>query len=254
MRRLSSLCLLGFVLFLLATTTEASAQSNNSLQVATTPDSIPQGTIIPVLGKDYTSIDSLKRDSSCIAPKSWVERRACRAKTFAEKLDSLIESRSLTFYPTTMQALPKGDMRMIYAGYYYLFLSPALVEVHLPAERGLSQYMTMLNFDTEQIADFTIAKYLAEWSISLLIKSNEEEYQISMTISTITGEARVLIENSRLAMLYTGSVGERREENKREIREQQDNGVELKSDQESATETNSSTATTQIIQQAAGSN
>ena len=209
---------------------------NNTLQVATTPDSIPQSTVIPTLGKDYTSIDSLSKDSTCLNPQNRVERRACKAKSFAEKIDSLIESRSFAFYPTTMQALPKGDMRMIYAGYYYLFISPALVEVHLPAERGLSQYMTMLNFDTEQIADFTISKYLAEWSISLLIKSGEEEYQISMTISTITGEARVLIENARIAMLYIGSIGERKEEKRDDI---------LKQVEESPT------STTQIEQEAA---
>lgn len=212
---------------------------NNTLQVATTPDSIPQSTIIPTLGKDYTSIDSLSKDSTCLNPQNRVERRACKAKTFAEKLDSLIESRSFAFYPTTMQALPKGDMRMIYAGYYYLFMSPALVEVHLPAERGLSQYMTMLNFDTEQIADFTISKYLAEWSISLLIKSEQEEYQISMTISTITGEARVLIENARIAMLYIGSIGERKEEKHRDIPKEVEEAP---------------TSTTQIMQEAAAEN
>lgn len=213
---------------------------NNTLQVATTPDSIPQSTVIPALGKDYTSIDSLSKDSTCLNPQNRVERRACKAKSFAEKIDSLIESRSFAFYPTTMQALPKGDMRMIYAGYYYLFMSPALVEVHLPAERGLSQYMTMLNFDTEQIADFNISKYLAEWSISLLMKSTQgEEYQISMTISTITGEARVLIENARIAMLYIGSVGERKEEKKHDI---------LKQVEESPT------STAQIEQEAAAEN
>ena len=226
----------------------ASMAQNGTLQIATTPDSIPQSTIVPVLGKDYTVIDSLNRDSTCIAPKSWVKRRACRAKNFAEKLDSLIESHSLSFYPTTMQALPKGGMRMVYAGYYYLFISPALVEVHLPAERGLSQYMTMLNFDTEQIADFNISKYLAEWSISLLIKSNEEEYQISMTISTITGEARVLIENPSIAMLYTGSVGERRKEDQREIERAQN------ITQSDSTNSQTSTLNTQIVQEAAGSN
>lgn len=213
---------------------------NNTLQVATTPDSIPQSTVIPALGKDYTSIDSLSKDSTCLNPQNRVERRACKAKSFAEKIDSLIESRSFAFYPTTMQALPKGDMRMIYAGYYYLFMSPALVEVHLPAERGLSQYMTMLNFDTEQIADFNISKYLAEWSISLLMKSTQdEEYQISMTISTITGEARVLIENARIAMLYIGSVGERKEEKRHDI---------LKQVEESPT------STAQIEQEAAAEN
>ena len=224
------------LLIILAFIPMASLAQNNTLQVATTPDSIPQSTIIPTLGKDYTSIDTLNKDSTCLKAQNRVERRACKAKSFAEKLDSLIESRSFSFYPTTMQALPKGDMRMIYAGYYYLFMSPALVEVHLPAERGLSQYMTMLNFDTEQIADFTISKYLAEWSISLLIKSGEEEYQISMTISTITGEARVLIENARIAMLYIGSIGERKEEKRDDI---------LKQVEESPT------STTQIEQEAA---
>ena len=217
-----------------------SCAQNSTLQVATTPDSIPQSTIVPTLGEDYTVIDSLKKDSTCINPKTWVERRACRAKSFAEKLDSLVESHSFSFYPTTMQALPKGDMRMIYAGYYYLFLSPALAEVHLPAERGVAQYATMLNFDTEQVADFTISKYLAEWSISLLLKGDGEEYQVSMTISTITGEARVLIENPNLAMLYTGSVGVRREEKADEIKTEENGG--------------SSALNPQIAEEALGSN
>ena len=49
-----------FILFALLPTMVLA--QNNTLQVATTPDSIPQSTVIPALGKDYTSIDSLSKD------------------------------------------------------------------------------------------------------------------------------------------------------------------------------------------------
>ena len=43
-----------------------SCAQNSTLQVATTSDSIPQSTIVPTLGEDYTVIDSLKKDWPCI--------------------------------------------------------------------------------------------------------------------------------------------------------------------------------------------
>ena len=60
------------LLIILAFIPMVSLAQNNTLQVATTPDSIPQSTIIPTLGKDYTSIDTLNKDSTCLKAQNRV--------------------------------------------------------------------------------------------------------------------------------------------------------------------------------------
>ena len=123
-------------------------------------DSVPVETIVPAMKPDYTSVDTLTRDISAEATSGTrAARRAQRAQQFAYGIDSLVASKSYAFYPTTMQAAPKGMMRMIYAEYFYLYFSPVDLEVHLPVERGVTQYVSMLNFDADTISGYEAAKH-----------------------------------------------------------------------------------------------
>ena len=170
----------------------------------------PASKIVPVLGQDYTSVDTLTRDSSCLKTKlSRAEKRACRAKEFAFKLDSLVELRDFVFYPTTMQAQPKGLLRMVYADFCYLLISPMDMEVHLPVERGVSQYVTMLNFDTPGFSDFEAVKYQYEWRISFRTQYENDTYYFDMYLSLITGETVLLLQNSQTSMRYVGTISSR---------------------------------------------
>lgn len=45
-----------------------------------------------------------------------------------------------------MQQLPGGMIRSIYADYFFFGVFVDHVEVHLPTERGITQYVEMLNF------------------------------------------------------------------------------------------------------------
>ena len=170
----------------------------------------PASEYVPVLGPDYTSTDTLLRDSSCMKKHlTRAEKRACRAKEFAFKLDSLVELRDFTFYPTTMQAQPKGLLRMIYADFCYMLVSPMDMEVHLPVERGLSQYVTMLNFDTPGFSNYQAVKYQYEWRVSFSTQSQSDTYYFDMYISLITGETVLLLQSTQVSMRYVGTIGPR---------------------------------------------
>ena len=129
-------------------------------QLSVMRSAVPTFSIVPVLGPDYNSVDTLTEDRRCQNPTTRAERRACRAEAFAFHIDSLVATHSFAFYPTTMQASPRGELRSIYAQYYYMFVSPVELEVHLPIETGISQYISMLNFDTQSIGDFHTTKHL----------------------------------------------------------------------------------------------
>lgn len=170
----------------------------------------PASEYIPVQGADYSSVDTLTRDSSCLKTKmTRAEKRACRAKEFAFKLDSMILLREFTFYPTTMQAEPKGLLRMIYADFCYLLISPMAMEVHLPVERGMSQYVTMLNFDTSGFTNYEAVKYQYEWRVSFRTQSQTDTYYFDMYLSLITGETVLLLQNSQISMRYVGTLSPR---------------------------------------------
>lgn len=169
----------------------------------------PASEYIPILQKDYTATDTITRPADCDKHLTRAERRACRAKEFAFRLDSLIEVRNFTFYPTTMQSEPKGDLRMIYADFCYLLLSPIDMEVHLPVERSGSQYVTMLNFSTAGFSDFSAVKYQYEWRISFRTQSQGDTYYFDMYLSLITGETVLLLQNSLYSMRYVGTIGPR---------------------------------------------
>lgn len=150
---------------------------------------------------DRSAVDSNKSHSM-----SRAEKRAYRAKSFAAKLDSLVDSRTFTFYPTTMQAEPKGLLRLVYADFCYMYISPTDIEVQLPVERGMSQYVTMLDFDSAGFRDYTAVKYQYEWRISFRTQSQNETYYFDIYLSTITGETVLMVQSSQIAMRYVGTI------------------------------------------------
>ena len=175
-------------------------------------DSIPTSTIVPALQPAAGVRDTISDNATIQSRMTRTERRTKRAEDYAFKIDSLIATRAFAFYPTLMQAVPAGEIRQIYANYFYVYISPVDLEVHLPTEYGMAQQMSMLNFDTEHIGNYTAVKYLTQWNISFLAKDDGVEYSFSLDISTITGRSVLNVECPKGTMRYVGSIGERMRE------------------------------------------
>jgi hypothetical protein len=195
---------------LLLLTLSACVAQNQS--VAIQQDSIPAATIVPALQPAAGVRDTISDNATIQSRMTRTERRTKRAKDYAFKIDSLIATRAFAFYPTLMQAVPGGEIRQVYANYFYAYISPVDLEVHLPTEYGMAQQMSMLNFDTEHIGNYTAVKYLTQWSISFLAKDDGVEYSFSLDVSTITGRSVLNVESPKGTMRYVGSIGERMRE------------------------------------------
>ena len=180
--------------------------------VALQKDSIPTATIVPALQPAAGVRDTISENATIQSRMTRTERRTKRAEDYAFKIDSLIATRAFAFYPTLMQAVPGGEIRQVYANYFYAYISPVDLEVHLPTEYGMAQQMSMINFDTEHIGNYTAVKYLTQWSISFLAKDDGVEYSFSLDISTITGRSVLNVESPKGTMRYVGSIGERMRE------------------------------------------
>ena len=204
MKRISLLSIM-----LLLTLSACVAQNQS---VTLQKDSIPAATIVPALQPAAGVRDTINENVTIESRMTRTERRTKRADDYAFKIDSLIATRAFAFYPTLMQAVPGGEIRQVYANYFYAYISPVDLEVHLPTEYGMAQQMSMLNFDTEHIGNYTAVKYLTQWSISFLAKDDGVEYSFSLDISTITGRSVLNVECPKGTMRYVGSIGERMRE------------------------------------------
>lgn len=197
---------------MLATVTHAMAQ-NATQQITVERDSVPVTTIVPVEQPPYTSTDSIAQAAP--SPEKFLsrrEQRAERARLYAFSIDSLVATRSFAFYPTAMQAVPDGEIRMVYADYFYAYFSPVMVEVHLPMERGTMRQISIINFDTSEMEDFASAKFQTQWNISFSVDDRGKKYDFALVISTVTGQTELTIESPDGAMRYIGSVGQRTRE------------------------------------------
>lgn len=201
MKRISLLSIM-----LLLTLSACVAQNQS---VTLQKDSIPTATIVPALQPAAGVRDTISDNATIQSRMTRTERRTKRAEDYAFKIDSLIATRAFAFYPTLMQAVPGGEIRQVYANYFYAYISPVDLEVHLPTEYGMAQQMSMLNFDTEHIGNYTAVKYLTQWSISFLAKDDGVEYSFSLDVSTITGRSVLNVECPKGTMRYVGSIGER---------------------------------------------
>lgn len=208
MRRSSIIALL----LALIGATDLAAQ-NTAQQLTIKRDSVPVTTIVPVQQAAYTVTDTITRPAPT-APSSEQylshrERRAQRARQYAMSIDSLIATRSFAFYPTAMQAVPDGEIRLVYADYFYAYFSPVSLEVHLPMERGTMRQIAIINFDADGLENYSSAKFQSQWNISFSAQDNGKHYDFALVISTITGQTELTIQGTDGAMRYIGSVGQR---------------------------------------------
>ena len=208
MRRSSIISLLLALLSVVGATAQNTAQ-----QLTIRRDSVPVTTIVPVQQAAYTATDTITRPAPT-APSSEQylshrERRAERARQYAMSIDSLIATRSFAFYPTAMQAVPDGEIRLVYADYFYAYFSPVSLEVHLPMERGSMRQIAIINFDTDGLENYSSAKFQSQWNVSFSAQDNGQRYDFALVISTITGQTELTIQCPDGAMRYIGSVGQR---------------------------------------------
>ena len=195
---------------LLCVLTACVAQNQTQQSITIQRDSVPASTIVPVVQSAYSVRDTLTRDVSATSNMTRTERREKKERDYTFMIDSLIATRAYAFYPTLMQAVPGGEMRQVYADYFYIYVSPVDLEVHLPIESGIAQQTSTLNFDTEHIGNYTAVKYLTQWNISFLAKDEGQEYQFSLDVSTVTGRTELTVSTPRGAMMqYVGSIGKR---------------------------------------------
>lgn len=201
------------LLLLLATvvTTTATAQ-NATLQLTARRDSVPVTTVVPVQQAAVTATDTLTAPAPAPTTEQYLshrERRAERARQYAFTIDSLVATRSFAFYPTAMQAVPDGEIRLVYADYFYAYISPADLEVHLPMERGTMHQVSIINFDADGVENYVSAKFQTQWNISFSADDRGKKYDFALVISTVTGQTELTVESTDGAMRYIGSVGQR---------------------------------------------
>lgn len=201
------------LLLLLATVIATTALAQNAtLQLTARRDSVPVTTVVPVQQAAVTATDTLTAPAPAPTTEQYLshrERRAERARQYAFTIDSLVATRSFAFYPTAMQAVPDGEIRLVYADYFYAYISPADLEVHLPMERGTMHQVSIINFDADGVENYVSAKFQTQWNISFSADDRGKKYDFALVISTVTGQTELTVESTDGAMRYIGSVGQR---------------------------------------------
>ena len=173
-------------------------------------DSVPQTTIVPVQQPPVEVVERTTVYEEPTKEMNRVELRAYKAKVYAAKIDSLVQSRNYLFFPNSMQQLPGGLIRSIYADYFFFGLFVDHVEVHLPTERGITQYVEMLNFDSMSIRDYRAARVQWGWAISFNIADGDTFYHADLAVSTATGETVLTLLTPAVTMRYEGWLWNKR--------------------------------------------
>ena len=112
-------------------------------------DSVPQTTVVPVQQPPVQVVEHTTVYEESMRSMTRPERRAYRAKLYAQKIDSLVQSRDYMFFPNSMQEVPGGMIRSIYTDYYFFGMFIDHVGVHLPTERGITQYLYCLLYTSD---------------------------------------------------------------------------------------------------------
>lgn len=200
------------LLFLATVVVTTATAQNATLQLTARRDSVPVTTVVPVQQAAVTATDTLTAPAPAPTAEQYLshrERRAERARQYAFSIDSLVATRSFAFYPTAMQAVPDGEIRLVYADYFYAYISPADLEVHLPMERGTMHQVSIINFDADGVENYVSAKFQTQWNISFSADDRGKKYDFALVISTVTGQTELTVESTDSAMRYIGSVGQR---------------------------------------------
>ena len=173
-------------------------------------DSVPQTTIVPV---QQPAVQVVERTTVYEEPERGMDRaqrRAWKAKVYAAKIDSLVQSRNYMFFPNSMQEIPGGMIRSIYADYFYFGIFVDHVEVHLPTERGITQYVEMVNFDSMSLRDYRAARTQWGWSITFNVADGDAAYHADFAVSTATGETVLTLLTPSVTMRYVGWLWNKR--------------------------------------------
>lgn len=173
-------------------------------------DSVPQTTIVPV---QQPAVQVVERTTVYEEPERGMDRaqrRAWKAKVYAAKIDSLVQSHNYMFFPNSMQEIPGGMIRSIYADYFFFGIFVDHVEVHLPTERGITQYVEMVNFDSMSLRDYRAARTQWGWSVTFNIADGDAVYHADFAVSTATGETVLTLLTPSVTMRYVGWLWNKR--------------------------------------------
>ena len=173
-------------------------------------DSVPQTTIVPVQQAPVHLVEHTTVYEEPTRGMDRAERRAYKARVYAARIDSLVQSRNYLFFPDTMQEVPGGLIRSIYANYFFFGLFVDHVEVHLPTERGVTQYVEMLNFYSMSIRDYRAVRLQWGWNVTFSITDGEACYVVRLEVSTVTGETVLTLGTPALTMRYVGWLWNKR--------------------------------------------
>ncbi len=173
-------------------------------------DSVPQTTVVPVQQQPVQVVEHTTVYEDPTRGMDRRERRAYKARLYAAKIDSLVQSRDYMFFPNSMQELPGGLIRSIYADYFFFGMFVDHVEVHLPTERGVTQYVEILNFDSMSIHDYRLSRMQWGWCVSLDIADGDTSYHAELAVSTSTGETVLTLITPKLTMRYVGWLWNKR--------------------------------------------
>ncbi len=175
----------------------------------TADNPVPATTVVPVQQSAVQVGERTVIDDRSTRGMTREERRALRARHFAERIDSLVQSRDFIFWPNSMQQVPGGTIHLIYNESYYFGLFVDHVEVHLPTERGVTPFVEALNFDSMRLKEYSAAAIHGGWNIRFRIADGDACYIVDFVVSTLTGETILSLLTPTTSMRYVGSIDSR---------------------------------------------
>lgn len=125
-----------------------------------------------------------------------IQRRATRTAEYIRYVDSLVEARSFSFIPLTMQMQPAGSLRQITNTAFELNIYPTWVDVYLPYIKGVTPpyYLTLLNYALPKVDNYQAMRTPTGWKItfsSSMFSANT--YNFELDILSATGSATLTI-------------------------------------------------------------
>ena len=166
----------------------------------TADNPVPATTVVPVQQSAVQVGERTVIDDRSTRGMTREERRALKARRFAERIDSLVQSRDFIFWPNSMQQVPGGTIHLIYNESYYFGLFVDHVEVHLPTERGVTPFVEALNFDSMRLKEYAASAIHGGWNIRFRIADGDACYIVDFVVSTLTPTT---------SMRYVGSIDSR---------------------------------------------
>lgn len=175
----------------------------------TADNPVPATTVVPVQRPAVQVGERTVIDDRSTRGMTREERRALKARRFAERIDSLVQSRDFISWPNSMQQVPGGTIHLIYNESYYFGLFVDHVEVHLPTERGVTPFVEALNFDSMRLKEYAASAIHGGWNIRFRIADGDACYIVDFVVSTLTGETILSLLTPTTSMRYVGSIDSR---------------------------------------------